>query len=102
MAGCFSTIGAEVWKPSPALARQRPATVSHTGRSWGQQCCWSSQQVASGRGQQAHVKQKPKNSRMQQQVLSAGHCWCGGRGNKVAISLASNRCQGLHPGQPAL
>jgi hypothetical protein len=57
----------------PLLARQRPAVVSHTGRSEGQQCSWSSQQVAEGSGQHAQVKQKPKNSRMQQQVLPVGH-----------------------------
>ena len=45
--------------------------VSHTGRLLGQQCWWSSQQVASGRGQQAQVKQKPKKSLMQQQVEPA-------------------------------
>ena len=45
--------------------------VSHTGRLLGQQCWWSLQQVASGRGQQAQVKQKPKKSLMQQQVEPA-------------------------------
>ena len=45
--------------------------MSHTGRLLGQQCWWSLQQVASGRGQQAQVKQKPKKSLMQQQVEPA-------------------------------
>ncbi len=45
--------------------------VSHTGRLLGQQCWWSLQQVASGRGQHAQVKQKPKKSLMQQQVEPA-------------------------------
>ncbi len=40
-----------------ALTRQRPAVMSQTGRLLGQQWMWSSQQVASGRGQQAKVKQ---------------------------------------------
>ena len=73
-AGVLEAMGTDPSKPAPALARQRPATVSQTGRSEGQQCWWSSQQMASGSGQQAHVKQNPKNSRMQQQVLPAGHC----------------------------
>lgn len=70
MAGVFSDHETE---PVASLVplRQRPASVSHTGRSCGQQCCWSSQQTAFLRGQQAHVKQYPKNSRMQQQVLPA-------------------------------
>ena len=51
--------------------RQRPAVVSHTGSSAGQQCVWSSQQVALGSGQQAHVKQYPKKSRRQQHVAPA-------------------------------
>ena len=59
MAGTLADHGAERSYPSPACARQRPATVSQTGRLDGQQCSWSSQQVASGRGQQAQVKQKP-------------------------------------------
>ena len=42
---------------SPSFFRQRPMVVSHTGRSWGQQWTWSSQQMALSRGQQAQVKQ---------------------------------------------
>ena len=70
--------------PGPAV--HRPASVSHTGRSDGQQCSLSSQQVASGRGQQAHVKQTPKKSRAQQHVAPAGqvvassHAGPGGAG----------------------
>jgi len=51
--------------------RQRPAEVSQTGSSAGQQCVWSSQQVALGSGQQAQVKQYPKKSRRQQHVAPA-------------------------------
>ena len=56
VAGVLSAMGAD---PSivPGSFRQRPASVSQTGRSCGQQCCWSSQHTALGSGQQAHVKQ---------------------------------------------
>jgi hypothetical protein len=42
--------------------RQRPVSVSQTGRDEGQQCVLSAQQVASGIGQQPQVKQKPAMS----------------------------------------
>ena len=49
--------GTEPSKPWPTPARQRPAVVSHTGRLWGQQCSWSSQQTAFTRGQHAQDRQ---------------------------------------------
>jgi hypothetical protein len=48
--------------PRTCLGRQRPSSVSHTGRSLGQQCCLSAQQVASTMGQQPQLKQKPAMS----------------------------------------
>ena len=71
MAGVLVLHSTEPSYPWPADARHLPAVVSHTGRLLGQQCWWSLQQVASGRGQQAQVKQKPKKSLTQQQVEPA-------------------------------
>lgn len=56
-AGNLELQGWEPSKPSPCPARQRPAAVSQTGRSWGQQCCWSLQHTAFTSGQQAQDRQ---------------------------------------------
>jgi hypothetical protein len=48
--------------PRTCLGRQRPSSVSQTGRSLGQQCCLSGQQVAPSMGQQPQLKQKPAMS----------------------------------------
>jgi hypothetical protein len=45
--GTFWTQGSEDSHSSALPDRQRPAMVSQTGRLEGQQCSWSSQQVAS-------------------------------------------------------
>lgn len=65
-AGTLVAQGADRGEPgggaTPEGGRQRPLSVSHTGRLEGQQCCLSLQQVALGMGQQPQVKQKPENS----------------------------------------
>ena len=49
----------------------------------------SAQQVALGSGQHAQVKQKPKNSRRQQQVLPAAPCIAG---RKLRSSVQREGC----------
>ncbi len=85
--GCFSYRGTEP-SMTPCLARQRPAVVSQTGRSCGQQCWRSSQQVASGRGQQAQVKQN-----LQQQRAVAGHAQRGSQKMAKRAMQRSRRSQ---------
>lgn len=51
----LDTQGTELSQSSALPDRQRPATVSHTGRLEGQQCSWSSQHVASFKQQMLSV-----------------------------------------------